>query len=95
MKTSYIALGLCGVLAVTGCARLADSRLNPVNWFDRSPQTQNASGQTTDAGPIALPPIIPPSYAPTQTVDARVPVSRVTNVTISPVTGGVLITATG
>lgn len=77
----------CLGLMLSGCARFADSRLNPLNWFGRSaPVTQ-----TTAAGDIR--PLVPVGEG--QATDARVVIDQIVELQIEPTTSGAILRATG
>jgi len=74
---------LCAALALPGCARLAESRLNPLNWFGGG-----GSVVVDDTGPAR--PLLPPgaSVAP---ADTRPLVADVMSVSLERTpTGGIL-----
>ncbi|MEO0357566.1 MAG: hypothetical protein AAF386_04595 [Pseudomonadota bacterium] len=77
------------VLACGGCARLADSPVNPVNWFGRSTPVESADAI------VQVDPIIPASARTTQIVDGRALIETVERLDVQDVSGGVLITAQG
>lgn len=75
-------------LSLTGCARIADSRFNPFNWFGRSTET------TTATAPAEIRPLVPEGRR-TQVVDQRALVARVTALQIDRSTSGAIVRATG
>lgn len=81
-------LTLCLTLAAAGCARIAETRLNPFNWFGSSQATApvDASGQVQ--------PLVP-AGAETQVVDARVLVSQVVSMEVARSPSGAIVRATG
>lgn len=83
------------LLTASGCARVAESRFNPLNWWGNSEPTQidPATGQPViDRSNIR--PLVPASRV-TQTVDARPLVAEVTQLEITPTIGGVIVRASG
>jgi hypothetical protein len=80
MKSPLIALVVLS-LALTGCGRVRDSRLNPFNWFGHSREV--ATTLAPEGG-----------YAKAID-DYRVPVATVTALEIKQVQGGVMIVAKG
>lgn len=79
------ALILCATLTLTGCARLADSRLNPGNWFNRSTET---------ATPANRVPIIPEGRT-VRTIDQRQLIASVEALEIARTPSGAIVRATG
>ncbi|MFT4706281.1 MAG: hypothetical protein ACI9PU_000106 [Ascidiaceihabitans sp.] len=80
-------LMLCATIAVTGCARVADSRLNPLNWFGSS-----TSAPLTAAGELR--PLVPANRA-TRVVDGRGTIQSVTAMAIEKAPNGAIVRATG
>lgn len=78
---------LCATLAVTGCARIADSRLNPLNWFG-----QPTSAPLTASGEIR--PLVPANRT-TRVVDGRGAIQSVTGLVIEKAPNGAIVRATG
>ena len=78
---------LCAVIAVTGCARVADSRMNPLNWFGKS-----TSAPLTASGEIR--PLVPTNRA-TRAVDDRGAIQSVTGLAIEKTPNGAIVRATG
>jgi hypothetical protein len=78
-KTAKIALLVTLCVALSGCGRLRESRLNPFNWFGRS--VERTAPVTADG-----------SAAPT---DNRILVSQVTALQVDQMPGGAVIAATG
>lgn len=76
------------VAAVSGCSRLADSRLNPGNWFGGD---ETVSADT----PVAIPPIVPTNARRVETVDNRALMQSVSRMEVQNVSGGVLVTVDG
>lgn len=81
MKTATTAL-LIGALALSACGRIADSRLNPLNWFGRSEVAPAATLEPAD-GYAALP------------EDGRLSVTEVTGLEVTRTPGGALVVARG
>lgn len=75
---------LIAALSVSGCARLAESRFNPVNWF---------AGSTTDPD-APLRPLVPAGGG-TLVVDGRQPVAEVLSVGLDRTPDGAILRATG
>lgn len=75
------------ILTLSGCARLADSRINPFNWFGNS---QDAP--VTASGEIR--PLVPQNRR-TVTIDNRVLVQSVTALTVDRTATGAIVRATG
>jgi hypothetical protein len=72
--------GIVLILTLTaGCARLADSRINPFNWFGGGKDTETTL-TPNDAGPVE---------------DGRPLIDQVTSVRLDRAPGGAIITATG
>ena len=78
---------LCLGLFLTGCARLADSRLNPLNWFGRSAPV----AATTADGQLR--PLVP--AGDDAVVDTRVLIDQIIEMQIDPTTSGAILRATG
>jgi len=81
-----VSLSLCAVLAVSGCARLAESRLNPLTWFPRLTETRAAA-------PALREPLVTAPRA--QVVDARPLVAEMIELRIEPASEGAIVRATG
>lgn len=77
---------LCAVLTTTGCSRLADSRINPLNWFGGS--SQIAPTQTT-----TLAPLVPTNRG--GTFDQRGGIADVASVRFDRTPEGGILRATG
>ncbi|PHQ80247.1 MAG: hypothetical protein COB65_11530, partial [Thalassobium sp.] len=73
-------------LTLSGCARIAESRFNPVNWFGRS--TVEASA------PTEIRPLVPEGRR-AQVVEGRELVQSVTAMRIDRTPGGAIVHATG
>ena len=82
-----LTLILCLGLVLTGCARLAESRLNPLNWFGRSAPVM----ATTADGQIQ--PLVPPGQAAAQ--DTRVVIDQIVDLQIEQTSSGAIVRATG
>ena len=77
---------LCAILTTTGCSRIAESGLNPLNWFGTSQSTVvDASGQ--------LRPLVPASNG--GTFDQRGGIAEVSSVTLERTPEGAILRATG
>ena len=83
----FLPLILCAVIAVTGCARVADTRMNPLNWFEKS-----TSAPLTASGKIR--PLVPTNRA-TRVVDGRGAIQSVTGLAIEKTPNGAIVRATG
>ena len=70
---------------VSGCARISESRLNPMNLF---------SGKDRPERVEDIRPIIPAEKV-VQTVDARALVARISELEITPTLGGIIVRASG
>lgn len=79
MRTATTAL-LIGALTLSACGRVAESRLNPFNWFGRS-----------EAAPAATP--VPAADAVPE--DGRLTVAEVTGLEVTRTPGGALVVARG
>lgn len=82
-----ILMSLCIALTLSGCARLANSKLNPFNWFGRSQAV-------APADPSQRRPLVDASKLP-QVVDRRVLIDTVTDVTVDRTPAGGILRATG
>lgn len=74
---------------VSGCSRISDSRMNPMNWFDRD----TSESETTIVQDV--PPIIPVDKIPAQPAERRALIENLEAVEVRDVAGGVLVTAQG
>lgn len=83
-----LTFALIGALALTGCARLAESRLNPLNWFGRAEPVAAAAQQ-------AAPPPLVPADRRRATVDNRLPVEEITALAVERTRDGAILRATG
>ncbi|MEL6609025.1 MAG: hypothetical protein AAFO93_08955 [Pseudomonadota bacterium] len=82
MKTAVVCVAL--VLATSGCARLAESSLNPMNLFNRDKAEQ----------PREIRPLVPEQKV-VRVVDARAVAQSLSALEITPVNSGALVRATG
>ncbi len=80
-------LGTAFVMTLTGCARIADSRLNPLNWFGASTQAP------VDENGV-LRPLVPEGRM-SASVDGRVMLDTVTALSVDRTPGGAIVRATG
>lgn len=80
---------LIASLAVSGCARLADSRLNPSNWFGSGGGRTAAAGTERPREPLV------PAGARALVVDARPLVAQVDAVALDRTPNGAILRATG
>lgn len=78
---------VCATLVLTGCARLQESRLNPLNWFGASAPAATPVDENGDIRPL-----VPSS---TQLIDNRVVIDQITGLTIGQTPEGAIVTATG
>lgn len=78
---------LISAVALTGCARISDSRLNPFNWFSKS-----QADVVTASGEIR--PLVDPSRI-SQIIDNRSLIRQVTALSIERTSGGAIVKATG
>ncbi len=84
-------LGTALVLSLTGCARLAESRLNPLNWFGGSQEVvQSAPGTAGDT----VRPLVPEGRL-SVTVEGRELIQSVQSLRIERTPGGAIVHATG
>ena len=79
---------LCATLTATGCARLAESRINPLNWFGRSEAAAPVDAQGE------LRPLVPQSGV-TTVIDARTLVGTVVSLSVDRSPDGAIVRATG
>lgn len=79
---------LCAALVMTGCSRIADSRINPLNWFDRGTVSAPVDGTGT------IRPLVSDAVR-NRTIDARGLVSTVSTLDIARTANGAIIRATG
>lgn len=85
---STILLLLLTSMTVSGCARLADSRINPLNWFGRSESVANVDA---DGNIRAL----VPTNGLTVVVDNRSLVGSINSLQINRSPDGAIVQATG
>lgn len=81
-------LFLCLALTLAGCARLAGSRLNPVNWFG-NPVAVAPTDLSGNLRPLV------PAGVRAAPADGRVMIGTVSDVVIDRTAGGAIIRATG
>ncbi len=81
MKAALPVLVIVGLMTA-GCARIASSSINPLNWF----------GSSVAADPGVRVPLV--TRGPTG-IDARVPVSSVTTLRVDRTPGGAIVVAQG
>lgn len=74
------------LLTLSGCARVADSRFNPLNWFGSATSAPSASTETR--------PLVPQNSR-TITVDGRALLQSVTSLSVDRAAGGAIVRATG
>ena len=82
-------LGILVVISValTGCARVSESKLNPLKWFDRAPEA--TAGETVQRKPLV------PAQAEVTIMDARVLIETLTSAYLEPSSDGAILRATG
>lgn len=83
-----LTLMLCLALAVAGCARIADSRLNPLNWFGSSRPVANLD-ENGQVRPLV------PAGSFTRVVDQRGLIAQVTAMEVARNPQGAIVRATG
>ena len=83
----YIPLVLCATISLTGCVRVMDSRLNPLNWSDQS--TSAPLSGTTDRPPLV------PINRETRIIDNRSSIQKVTSIAVEKLPNGAIVRATG
>lgn len=79
---------LCATLAITGCSRISESRINPLTWFGRSEAAAPAQQQT------AIRPLVSEGEG-IQIVDARNLVGTVAALNVDRTPDGAIVRATG
>ncbi|MEM9438566.1 MAG: hypothetical protein AAGA15_16180 [Pseudomonadota bacterium] len=84
-----ISIMLIAALTTGGCARVSESRLNPLNWFGEEETPQAEAAQPAD-----LQPLVPPSRV-IQQVEGRPLVAQISELEVTPTLGGVIVRATG
>ncbi|OUD10963.1 hypothetical protein BVC71_05740 [Marivivens niveibacter] len=82
-----IGLAACVLITISGCARISQSRLNPLNWFGPAEPAAVATEETV------IRPLIPQNRA-IVFVDERVPADQVTSLAIERTNDGAIIRAT-
>lgn len=75
-------------LGLSACARVAESRFNPFNWFGGSEEVSAA------ASPEQLRPLVPENRG-VQVVDTRVLVARIESLSVDRTSTGAIIRASG
>jgi len=80
-------LGTAILMTLTGCARVAESRFNPLNWFGSSQAAP--APQDTELRPLV------PQTRTTIEVDNRPLITTVSTMTIDRTTTGAIVRATG
>jgi hypothetical protein len=83
-----IPLFICATLVLTGCARLSESRINPLNWFGGS-QPLAASDPSAEKRPLVG------ANERVQIIEQRVPIETITSVSLNRTPEGAILTATG
>ena len=78
---------VCFGLMLSGCARLAESRLNPLNWFGRSAPVV----ATTPDGELR--PLVP--VGERLAVETRAVIDQIVEMQIEPTRSGAILRATG
>ncbi|WP_375281796.1 hypothetical protein [Pseudooctadecabacter sp.] len=81
-------LGTALLMTLTGCARIADSRLNPLNWFGASTSAP-AAPQTSEVRPLV------PEGRTTVVIDNRQLVTSVSTLVVDRTTTGAIVRAAG
>lgn len=84
-RTTILVLALA--LGLSGCARLAESRFNPLNWFGNS-------RVETPADPAERRPLVPENRR-VQVVDGRVLVDQIAEMSVDRSPYGAIVSATG
>lgn len=79
---------LVSLALLPGCARLAESRLNPLNWFGNS-RPVAITPEEAAARPLV------PAGRGAAVQDLRVPVAAVTFMAVEPTSSGAILRATG
>lgn len=78
---------LAATLTLTGCARVSESRINPLNWFGNA--QPSAMTPTNERRPLT------PAGGKTRIVDSRGAIQSITAVTLERTTEGAIVRATG
>ncbi len=81
-------LALIAVLVVTGCARITESRLNPLNWFGSSTQVANVDASGNQR------PLVTADMVQRE-VDGRIMIDSVDSLSVLRNAGGAIVQATG
>ena len=81
-------LGTALLMGLTGCARIADSRLNPFNWFGSSQPAAVASVDPSERRPLV------PEGRRTVIVDNRVLMQTVNALSVDRAPAGAIVRAT-
>ncbi len=83
-------------VALSGCSRLQESRLNPGNWFGKSKSTQSAQPRTQTTAEAN--PLIPETSSVFRRDKTEVylgtPVDQVTALSVEPTTSGAIVRVT-
>lgn len=82
-------LCICAAVALTGCARIQDSRLNPFNWFASGPSVAAPVDADGNLRPLV------PAEAKVAATDNRTLIDQIANVSANRTPDGVILTATG
>ncbi|WP_147124671.1 hypothetical protein [Shimia ponticola] len=85
MKRALISLTLIAA-TTAGCARVAESPINPMNWFSRD--------NTAPVAPADIKPLVPERRV-VRSIDNRALVQQVTSLEVIPTSGGAIVQATG
>ncbi len=85
LRKLAIIVGLAA--ALSGCARVSESKFNPLNWFGRAPEV-------AAEGTVARKPLVP-AQAEVTIVDARVLIETLSSASLEPSTNGAILRATG
>ena len=86
MKTS-LTLALIAALSVSGCSRIADSRLNPFNWFGPSQPVANVDADGN------LRPLVPGTGS--VVFDQRGAIDQISSMSVERTPEGAIVRATG
>lgn len=84
-----VPVAMIAVLTVTGCARIASSPVNPVNWFKRGGGAEAQAQQPQDIRPLV------PTNKIIRQVDGRALVQSLSGLEITPSSGGMIVRASG
>lgn len=80
-------LGTALITSLTGCARISESRLNPLNWF-------GASRSVAATAPQERQPLVP-TRRTVQVVESRPLIASVTALSVDRAPSGAIVRATG